>query len=214
MAVLSGGILGTVSGKVAGVVAAQWKDKNYVRQYNIPANPNTAEQQYQRGLFGNCVAYAKLILGQVLNSFVDPFQKSMSGFNYFIKRNIDTFETAAPTNAVICTFGKLYMGVLGEPTGSTNHIRETFAVDAGANGRADDKVFAMAWEEETGKVYFNTTGVLRSTGTIDITLPAGQTTFTGRVWLWAGQYLRVDGETDYTKLLLVSDSLNCSCSIT
>jgi hypothetical protein len=211
MAKLKGGILGSVSGKVAGVVAGQWKDKNYVRQYAVPSNPNTAGQQTQRGKFGKCVAFAKLIVGQILNVFVDPFQKSMSGFNYFIKQNIEQFGTSTEFGNIAVTDGKLYFEGANEPTKSGTNLVCTFGTGTGANGAATDKINAFVVElDETNeiiKTYFSAAAVNRSTGTISVAIGATLANRYMRVYLWAAQY-----DTNGT-LVMVSRSSNNSATI-
>lgn len=88
MAKLSAGILSQPRGKVAGVVGASWKGIGYVRAKVVPANPNTAAQQTQRGKMAVVVKAAQYILATILIPYVTPFQKKMSGYNWFCKENI------------------------------------------------------------------------------------------------------------------------------
>lgn len=47
----------SASGKIAkSIVFSRWKGLNTARQYVVPANPNTAAQQVQRGLFATLAA--------------------------------------------------------------------------------------------------------------------------------------------------------------
>lgn len=107
MAKIQAGILSQVRGAVGGVVGGTWKGKNYLRQRVTPANPNTVAQQEKRGEFGKAVAFAKTILGPILNTYVDPFQKYMSGFNWFIKQNKTKFTETPNYASFILTDGKL-----------------------------------------------------------------------------------------------------------
>jgi hypothetical protein len=91
MATLANGILGGVRGKVGGVVGAQWKDKNYIRAYVLPGNPNTPAQQAQRSKMRDAVAFVRPLVGSVMNRFMDPFLKSLSGYNRFIQLNVARF---------------------------------------------------------------------------------------------------------------------------
>lgn len=88
MAKLSAGILSQPRGKVAGVVGASWKGIGYVRAKVVPANPNTAAQQAQRSKMSVVVKAAQFILATILIPYVTPFQKKMSGYNWFCKTNI------------------------------------------------------------------------------------------------------------------------------
>lgn len=199
MAKLEGGILGTVRGKVSGVVAATWKNKNYVRQHVKPANPNSAAQQAQRALFGNCVTVAKLVLGQVINPFWDPFQKSQSGFNAFIKTNIDACDYPRPTTTVKLTTGKLYFEQGITPTYSGNVITSKWSTNVGTNGLATDKVFLVVYEvdptdQEIIQVAFSASAA-RSAGATGVTatLSASKTTDSIlRCFTFAVQYEAAD----------------------
>ena len=90
--ILHNGILGKGTKKIGNIVGANWKNKNYVRSYVIPANPNSDLQKAQRARFKSNVEFVKGILGQIIQPYVDPFQRAMSGYNYFIKQNIMQFE--------------------------------------------------------------------------------------------------------------------------
>ena len=86
--VITSGILGGFSGKVGPVVGGKWKSVDYMRAHVIPANPNSVAQIAQRGAMGQIVAIAKSILSTVINTYWDPFQSAMSGYNAFVKNNI------------------------------------------------------------------------------------------------------------------------------
>jgi len=147
MAILRSGILGQVRGKVAGVVGAQWKDKNYVREFIKPANPDTAAQKVQRALFASAVAFAKPLVGPVFNSFTDQFLKSMSGFNYFIKSNIAQFTPVPTYSAVKVTEGKLFVPVQAAFTASVGAgtVDLNWATGNGSNGLATDPIWAVIY---------------------------------------------------------------------
>jgi hypothetical protein len=87
MGVILQGILGGFSGKVGPVVGGKWKDVDYMRSYVVPANPNTAGQQTVRTKFAQLVAYARDLLSTILQTYWDPFESSMSGFNAWISAN-------------------------------------------------------------------------------------------------------------------------------
>lgn len=190
MARLRAGILGNIRGKVAGVVGGQWKDKNYVREYVKPANPKTAAQLVQRDLMKGAVAFAKPCVGPVFNAYTDRFQKSMSGFNYFIKQNIKEF-VATPTWANMkLTEGKLYAQAITEASyvavGGECTISWTPAY--GNNGKADDSVFAGLYDKDSGFWTFPGSEEDRSTGEIKITTLESLTPTNLNVYVWCAQY--------------------------
>ena len=202
MAILTGGILGNIRNKVGGVVGSQWKHRNTLRSYVIPGNPDTAAQQVQRNKFAAAVAFAKLILGQVLNVYVDPFQKQMSGFNFFIKQNIAYFAAAIVWESVKVTFGKLY-GPLNASFGTliAEQSAITWDTDTGSNGAADDKVFAMFYNITRDLIYFAGAEVNRSAGTLTIDIPGTLDGDDCYMACWASKY-DASGA-----LVMVSDSV-------
>lgn len=190
MARLRAGILGNIRGKVAGVVGSQWKDKNYLREYVKPANPDTAAQQTQRGLMSSCVAFSKTLVGPVFNTYTDGFQKGMSGFNFFIKGNINYF-TAVPTySSVKLTEGKLFSPVISSAVYLNNPLSITVNYDTsnGNNGAATDKVYAVAYDKSTGLWYFPGEEETRIDGAIDVDCAGGLTATNLLCWLFAIKY--------------------------
>lgn len=204
MGVLRSGILGQIRGKVAGVVGGQWKDKNYIREYVKPANPNTAAQQVQRGKFGRCVAFAQPLVGQVFNVYSDPFLKSMSGFNDFIKRNVAQFTDPPSYGAVEITQGKLYyariVAINADATG--NLVEVNWTVSLGSNGAADDKVFCIAYNVTSGRWGFADSTPDRDEGATGVSISLPQST--GDVI----QVYSIAAAYSGTSLVMVSNSDN------
>ena len=160
MGILRSGILGHLSGKTAGVVGGKWKDKSYIREYVIPANPNTTPQQAQRSKFTLCVAFAKALVGQVFNVYVDKFEKSMSGFNRFISANVALFDGTTDYPVVKITQGKLWPIVITN-VGSTGGALLIAWVGTliGNNGSVNDNIYAAAYDTTTGLWYFPASGL-------------------------------------------------------
>lgn len=190
MARLRAGILGNVRGKVAGVVGSQWKDKNYVREYVQPANPNTAAQQAQRTKMQECCAFAKPLVGPVFNSYTDKFQKSMSGFNFFIKQNIAIFDGSPDYAAIKLTEGKLFLAADDAPTYSAGNgsVNISYSDALGNNGADDDATFAAVYDSSSGIWYFPDAEATRTAGQILFTMPSGLTPTDLEVWIWAAKY--------------------------
>ena len=205
MGKLRSGILGNIRGKVAGVVGGQWKDVNYLREYVKPANPNTTAQQEQRSKMARAVAFVKPIVGTVLNVFMDPFQKSMSGFNRFIKSNIQYFIPTGTLSLVKITEGKLYPAEIDTVTGVSSG--KDFSIDfddsLGSNGSDGDNISALCYNHTTGQWTQNINGTVRSAGTItltDVNPTAGDKL---NFFVFAASY-------SGAKLVAVSDSSNKS----
>lgn len=201
MAKILNGILGKASGKVGGVVAGTWKDKNYVRTHVIPANPDSAGQQVQRAKFSKAVAFAKQFLGTVLNVFVDPFQKSMSGFNYFIKSNVQYFSNSPTYSAVRLTFGKLFCQAITSATASVSGslVTANYSSALGPNGLATDVMYLAVYDRTNHVGYISDGSATRADGTVTVSMPV--TNFGNYdCYLIAAQY-------DTGKLVMVSTSV-------
>jgi hypothetical protein len=177
MAIIKNGVLGNTTGKIGGVVGGKWKDKNYLRTYVIPANPNSVGQQAQRGKMSAAVAFAKLLTGQIFNVYTDGFQKSMSGFNAFIKANVAYFASPVVWASLKITEGKLYFAQGGMSTYSTVQGKITVhnSDGVGSNGLPGDKVMAFAYNKVTGVVTFAAAEALRSDASIEIFIGSGHT---------------------------------------
>lgn len=205
MAKINGGILGTMTGKVAGVVGGTWKDKNYIRAYAKPSNPNTVNQQVQRSMFANCVSFAKAILGQVINPFVDPFQRGMSGFNYFIKQNVANFDEWSGWNKVLITFGKLFMPTPTSVVCADGVITATMPTDLGINGAATDGLHLVVAETDQDnallQVYVNSVSATRADGAVECSI--GGSGF-GRSFQ---AFVFYDQKDTKDRLTMVSDSV-------
>lgn len=181
--VITGGILGGFSGKVGSVVGGKWKTTNYMRGHVIPANPNSVAQQAQRGAMGRMVSISQQILSTVIQSFWNPFQSAMSGYNAFVKENIA--KLALITFYLNETFVLAKGSLLGVPS-----IAGVYTTGTG--------VLVVSWTDNSGEgnalttddftiVVFNKDGTLlgvqessvtpadRSDGTDSITISTGKT---------------------------------------
>lgn len=190
MARLTSGILGPLSGKVAGVVGGRWKNVQYVRQYAIPANPNTDKQQTQRGKLADAVAFCKTLVGPIFNEYYDKFLAGMSGFNAFIKANIAEFDGSVDYSKIVLGTGKLYFA----SAAGTNYdsvaekVEIKFSDAIGNNGAADDQVFGCVYDSSTGLWYFAAAAVNRSAGAIEVPCPADLTYGNLKSYALAAQY--------------------------
>lgn len=173
MARLMGGLLGSASGKIAGIVAFSWKNIQAVRAYVKPANPQTDAQTANRTQFKDCAMFALLILGAILQEYMDAFIRGMSAYNWFIKTNKDCFTETPDFTTVQLTHGTLFPAPISSVANVANTVTITFGTSIGSNGLATDKVYACCYVEGTGGMSFAASEVLRSAGTIDVVLPVG-----------------------------------------
>jgi hypothetical protein len=187
MGVIMSGILSKVSGKVAGVVGGSWKDKAYLRAWVKPANPQTVAQTTQREKFTRACNFAKPLVGQIFNAYTDRFQKTMSGFNYFIKRNLAYFVLPVVYASIDPTEGPLsYLDVTSATLGGVI-VTVLFNPNYGNNGLPTDEVFFMCYDASTGVFYFPAAPQPRSGGSIVCTVAAGTLAANLHVWTFAAQ---------------------------
>ena len=189
MGIIQTGILGSVSGKVAGVVGGRWKDKAYLRAYTIPANPNTAAQQTQRTKFSDTVEFAKPLVGQIFNAYTDKFQKAMSGFNFFIKRNIAVFDGSPDLSLVKIAEGPLspVNPSLAELDGT--EVTISYASSLGNNGLETDAVFAIVYNDVSGVFSFAAAEVARSVHSIVVDVGGGAGASNLHAYVLTAQYV-------------------------
>jgi len=193
------GILSGVSGKVAGVVGGKWKDVNYLRAYVKPANPNTEDQQIQRSLFGSAVAFAKLLVGQIFNVYTDKFLKSMSGFNYFIKHNIEYFTDPITYQSIKITEGKLFFGGVSAAIYAGSDVTVAYSDAYGSNGNGTDLITGVLHNKAIGKFYFPESEGTRDGGAMTFSPGSGLSAANLVVYIFAAQL--VD-----EVLIMISDS--------
>jgi len=126
MAIITTGILGRTSGKVASVVGGRWKGINYIREKVVPKNPKTPLQQSQRRNMRFTVAWAKTLIPIILIPILDRFTSRKSAYNDVVGRNVMNFEGVSDPNSITAdaanTFGNKFQisrGSLSNIPGAT-----------------------------------------------------------------------------------------------
>lgn len=175
MALQTYGILGPVTQKIGNVVGAKWKDRYYFRTLVTPSNPNTASQQAYRAVFTLLVAAGRLILGSVLQSYWDPFYSGMSGFNAFMKYNIQAMDGTHDWAELIIARGSLEGAAISAAAYSGTDVTIDFPTATSGNGEATDAVLAVVFDAENGVAFITDEAVERSDGQQIITVGAGRT---------------------------------------
>lgn len=136
MAVIKQGILGGISGKIGSVVGTSWKGIAVIKSLPLSvANPKSTGQVAQRGAMTQIVIVARLLLASLIQPYWNPFAQRMSGYNAFVKENIDTFLTAGFTS-----FAAFF-----SMRGSLINF-QTISVNASAGG----STVTVDWEDNTG----------------------------------------------------------------
>ena len=199
VATIETGILGVTRGKIANVVGAKWKQTNYIRKLTTPSNPKSTAQVIQRGKLSALVEYVKPIIAPILHPFVDPYQKSQSGYNRFIQANIGTVNDDGTydeslfvvTEGQLTSIGGQQATILGDV------ITFTWETQYGVNGKPTDLVMIGAHKDGSSSWSFLPAPVLRSAETADLTLATAED---GHSWACIVTY----SETVNGRLLLVS----------
>ena len=161
----------TASGKLGeSIVYANWKGIKYVRQYVVPANPQTSAQQAQRGRMTNAVADWHNI--GLLQADVDAYKKwaqvapsPMSGFNLFCSKNIGVQQSgdawSDPYNIgmtdVLATTATVYVYQ------KDNTATLDGDVYLGANQGYMPKDGALSWDAGNTRYKRDITGLLANT---------------------------------------------------
>lgn len=183
MAKVPTGILGHFSGKVGNVVGASWKGIRYIREYVIPANPDTDAQKAERALFADLVHLAKAALGPVLQVFWDPFLRSNSGWAEFIGVNRDLYLTPDDFSPCQLARGTLEGAVIATAVYSGPTV--IFTWDGTVLGNGSDGDFACCFVyDEANKVGFFASNATRVTETQSVTVGTGRVAANLNAWLF------------------------------
>ena len=154
MAIIKKGILGGFSNKVGNVVGSTWKGINTMRslpaQYN---DANSVAQQANRSTFKYFSGFGSQLLTGIIRPLWDWQAKRMSGYNLFIKRNIDyrnANESEWSIEDLIISQGRLCQVVAtrAEVSGS-NTLNLVVESDLHCNiGEATDEVYAAIFNHD------------------------------------------------------------------
>ena len=166
------GVLGTMTGKVGGVVGRTWKGINTVASYqpNV-SNPRTNAQVGQR----NKLTALTQLASQLNTGFIKPLwdrdAKKMSGFNAFIQANM-----ASVSDLGIITYQNLIgsNGKMSAPYGVAAAIKMgsidvnygTIVTDA--YGLASDKVYCAVIDLASSNVYVSSGVATRAEGSVEV----------------------------------------------
>jgi hypothetical protein len=197
MAKTPAGVLGPFSGKVGNVVGASWKGIKYIRQYVVPANPDTDAQKAERGLFADLVHLAKAALGPVLQVFWDPFLRGISGWAEFIGVNRDLYEATDDYSPVLMARGTLEGAVIATAIYSTTVAIITWDGTVLGNGSADDVACVFVYDEEH-KVGFFSTNATRSTESLSVSVGTGRTAAKLNAWLFFADSATAPTQVSYS----------------
>jgi hypothetical protein len=183
MAKLPAGILSPPSGKVGNVVGASWKGIDYIREYVIPANPQTALQIAERDKFADLVDLAKVVLGSVLQVFWDPFLRKVSGWAHFIGINRKLYAGGDDYSTIKMSEGTLEGAVIDTCVYSAPNLAISWDATCMGNGQATDKAVFVVYDEEYKVAWVSTVQPRSAEGAV-IDVGAGRTATKLNCWLF------------------------------
>ena len=177
MAKYTGSPFGSLSGKIQGVVGSKWKGVDYVRGYVIPHNPNTEDQQAQRGKFAYCVEVGKAVNDLCLKSDWSPVPKKASPYNAFISYNTKALGTApyALTDLKVHVGSLPNVGFTSAVMSGSGILTLTFTPNLIGEAQNLDDVGLLVYDDEQERWFYGTakrnagsiavnTGVAKSAG--------------------------------------------------
>jgi len=149
MGIINQGILGGVSGTVGNVVGSFWKGIPCLRIKAAHYNDAQSEVQVeQRNRFKAIVEFARSVMDTLIRPIWEKKAVKMSGFNLFLKTNIDVFDETGQ----LTDFENLRMSVGDLP------IAPNIVVE---NGVAGNGAIVVTWEDNSGTGIAATTDQLR-----------------------------------------------------
>lgn len=177
MGKLRNGILGSITGKVSGVVGSTWKGINTLRAYAVPSNPKSAAQVTQRGLFSFVVGVARLVLGTAITDLWNPFATAMSGFNQFCKTNLLAISSNTDYAGLKMSVGTLEAETITafEYTTGTGEAAFTFTPSGLGNGEDTDNAGFVILDADNNVAFVDLENGTRDDGTVGANIGAGRT---------------------------------------
>lgn len=186
MGIIKRGILGGFSKSVGPVVGSSWKGIAVMKAKPLSvANPKTAAQQAQRNKFAQAVAAGQALLAGLITTFWNPFAEKMSGFNFWISRNIDAFDASGLTDASKINLGTSSkhpaVGLAIVANDGADDVDFTWTDNTGEEGSANtDLAVLVAYNENDDKWFYSETAVQRDAAAATlagVTQAAGDTIY-------------------------------------
>ena len=169
------GVLGTMTGKVGGVVGRTWKGINTVASYqpNV-SNPRTNAQVGQRNKLTGLTQLASQLNTGFIKPLWDRDAKKMSGFNAFIQANmVNVDENGNVTwSDLIASKGKMVKPELSAINVEASSITLQWSpAVTDAYSQASDKLYLAIVDSLENKAYAFSAIAIRSAGTCLVASP-------------------------------------------
>lgn len=169
------GVLGTMTGKVGGVVGRTWKGINTVASYqpNV-SNPRTNSQMAQRGKLTALTQLASQLNTGFIKPLWDREAKKMSGFNAFIQTNMANVDEAGAVawEDLIASKGKMVKpDIISVVSAAGGFTLAWSPAISDAYSQASDKLYLAVVDPATMNAYTFSAIAIRSAGTCSVELP-------------------------------------------
>lgn len=178
---------GSWDGKVGQTVGGKWKNKQTLRTYTKPSNPDTAAQKKVRGVFGSMTAFVALFADQI-KYYNSLDTRGQSVRNAIIQLNKDQVSAGTFTKSTLL----VNRGGLPNVTGfaltspaAGSSLTATFTAPPATNISDDAIIVVAAVDEENLIASVGTAKLSTGTITFDMSVLAGATL---DVYYWVIDY--------------------------
>jgi len=176
MAVIKRGILGGFQNKIANVVGSSWKGIATMRSLPISvANPRTELQVNQRTKFKTMVKIGSFLLTAWIKPLWDRFAQQESGYNAWLRNNIDAFNQNGGTTDVnwSMSIGTLAPVVVDTVVANSadNSLTVTWNPIPVGDGSPTDRIYIAYVFEALDRAHGFASVAARSAGTVTVDFP-------------------------------------------
>ncbi|GAA4777954.1 hypothetical protein GCM10023231_00490 [Olivibacter ginsenosidimutans] len=192
MAKFVNGANGTFSGKVGSVIGSSWRSIHYMRglskKRTKPFSEGQIAQQLRFSLMGRLLLPLR---GLMEIGFANLDTSHATLFNLVMARNLPAVEGEYPDFSINYSQLQFSNGSLLQPRGVSVALASGILTlswnpqTTPFNGKADDEVYTLLYDQEQQLFYTADTVVTRGEGQVEIPLDAESVGHTGEVWLFA-----------------------------
>lgn len=185
MAIITGGITGSIQGRIGNVIGERWKGINYVKLYRKPYDPKSDAQLVQRNRFIHCNLFMDRMPYYILVWLIPFFTTKIPPRAVFTQWNIMIFLNGGWLGIPTLSKGNLepvtFLDSSYNPT--TGFLRVTWEFNPVGGQEKSDKVAVMVLCSDNEKWTFTHFDTTLYTGYADLEIGAGKSNF------WAHTFL-------------------------
>lgn len=184
MAIIVGGITGSIQGRIGPVIGEIWKGVNYLKLYRKPKDPRSASQLEQRNRFVECNLFMTRMPYIILSHIIPHFSVKIPPRAVFTQWNLMVFDTVDYPSNLILSKGTLepMTGIDATYDSGPGHVNVTWNFVPVGFQEPTDTVAIMMLASDNGKWSFTDFMTTLTTGYVDIEIGAGKSDFTLSIW--------------------------------